>query len=46
MMDGKTVRNMQSDIQRARKIVHLVGFIIEIYHDARSHKHQILKIKL
>jgi len=23
------------------KIVHLVGFAIEIYHDARSHEHQI-----
>jgi len=24
-----------------RKIVHLVGFTVEIYHDARSHERQI-----
>ena len=41
MMDGNTVRNMQSDIQQTRKIVHLVGFTVEIYYDARSHERQI-----
>jgi len=40
MMDGKTVRNMQSHIQQTRKIVHLVDFTVEIYHDARSHERQ------
>ena len=30
MMDGKTVQNMLSDIQLTQKIVHLVGFTIEI----------------
>jgi len=30
MMEGKTVQNMESDIQYTRKIVHLVGFTIEI----------------
>ena len=29
MMDGNTVRNMQSDIQLTRKIVYLVGFTIK-----------------
>ena len=26
---------------KSEKLVHLIGFIIRIYHDARSHKHQI-----
>jgi len=29
-MDGKTVRNIQSDIQQTRKIVRLVGFTTDI----------------
>jgi len=28
------------------KLVHLVGFIIKIYHDARIHERQITKITL
>ena len=31
MIEGKAVRNMQSDIKYTQKIVHLVGFTIEIY---------------
>jgi len=40
MMDRGIVRNMQSFIPRIKfeKLVHLVGFIIRIYHDARSHE--------
>ena len=28
------------------KLVHLVGFVIRIYHDARSHERHISKINL
>jgi len=39
MMDRGTVRNMQRFIQnKFEKLMHLVGFIIRICHDARSHK--------
>ena len=43
MMDRGTVRNMYSFISKNKfeKLVHLVGFIIRIYHDARSHEQQI-----
>jgi len=43
MMDRGTVRNMQSFIPKNKleKLVHLVGFIIRIYHDARSPECQI-----
>ena len=44
--DGrKNLRNMQCDIQQTRKIVHVVGFTIEIYHDARNHEHKKKKSK-
>ena len=38
MMDRGTVQNMQSFIPKNKfeKLVHLVGFIVRIYHDARS----------
>ena len=38
MMERKPVRNMQISIPKNKfeKLVHLVGFIIRIYHDARS----------
>ena len=43
VMDRETVRNMQSFIQKKReKLVHLVGFIIRICHDARSPERQTL----
>jgi len=44
MIDGKTVRNMQSVIPKQnkfKKLVHLGGFTIEIYYDARSCERQI-----
>ena len=43
MMDRGTVRNMQSFYSKNKFeiLVHLVGFIIRIYHDARSPKPQI-----
>ena len=41
MTDGKTIQNMQSVISKIWDIVHLVGFTIEIYYDARSYKRQI-----
>ena len=43
MMDRKPVRNMQSSIPKNKleKLVHLVGFIIRMYHDARSSECQI-----
>jgi hypothetical protein len=42
MMDRGTVRNMPSFIPRIKfdKSMHLVGFIIRICHDARSHERQ------
>jgi len=44
MMDRGTARNMYSPIPKNKfeKLVHLVGFIMRIYHDARSHERQIL----
>ena len=36
MMDSETVWNMYSSISKIKKLVHLVGFIIRIYHDAWS----------
>jgi len=43
MMDRETVRNMYSFIPKINfeKLVNLVGFIIRIYHDARSPECQI-----
>jgi hypothetical protein len=44
MMDGKTVRNMLSFIKKRNKIgtlVHLIGFTVEIYHEARPYVCQI-----
>jgi len=43
MMDRGTVRNMYNFIPKNKfeKLVHLVGFIIRIYHDARSPERQI-----
>jgi hypothetical protein len=42
MMDRGTVRNMYSFCSKNKfeKLVHLVGFIIRIYHDARSPERQ------
>jgi len=43
LMDRGTVRNMQFySKNKFEKLVHLVGFIIRIYHDARSPEHQVL----
>jgi len=33
-----------SEQDQFEKLVHLVGFIIRIYHDARSSKHQIMVV--
>jgi len=43
MMDRQSVRNMQSSIpkKKSEKLVHLVGFVIRIYHYARSSECQI-----
>jgi len=43
MMDRKPVRNMLEFYSKYKfeKLVHLVGFIIRIYHDARSSECQI-----
>ena len=42
MMDRGTVRNMWCySKNKFEKLVHLVGFIIRIYYDARSHERQI-----
>jgi len=41
MMDGKAVRNMYIALQKKtnlKKLVHIVGFTIEIYQDARPYK--------
>ena len=51
MMDRRNVRNMQNFYSKNKfeKLVHLVGFIIRIYHDARSrerHSHLLYLIKL
>ena len=41
MNDRGTVRNMQfCSKNKSEKLVHLVGFIIRIYHDARSPERQ------
>ena len=44
MVDRGTVRNMWSFISQNKfeKLVHLVGFIVRIYHDARSPERQKL----
>jgi hypothetical protein len=44
MIDRQPVRNMYSFIPKNKyeKLVHLVAFIIRIYHDARSPERQIL----
>jgi hypothetical protein len=42
-MDRGTVQNMQFHSKnKFEKLVHLVGFIIRIYHDARSHERIIM----
>ena len=43
MMDRETVRNMQELYSKNKfeKLVHLVGFIVRIYHDARSSECQM-----
>jgi hypothetical protein len=42
MMDRKPVRNIEFySKNKFEKLVHLVGFIIRIYHDARSSECQI-----
>ena len=43
MVERKPVRNMQSFITplKIEKLVHLLGFIIRIYHDVRSSEYQI-----
>ena len=43
MMDRGTVQNMQSFIPKINfeKLIHLVGFITRIYHDAWSPERQI-----
>ena len=48
MMDTGTVRNMQSFIPKIKfeKLLHVVGFIIRIYHDARSPERQIPEVQL
>jgi len=45
MMDRGTVRNTRSFYSKNKfeKLVHLVGFIIRIYHAARSHGRQAPK---
>ena len=44
MMDTGTVRNLQFySKNKFEKLVHLVGYIIRIYHDARSPERQILR---
>jgi len=45
-MDRGTLRNMQSFIPKINleKLVHLVGTVIRIYHDARSPESQIVVI--
>jgi len=43
MMDGKTVRNMLSISIKLNKfdtLMHLVGFTVEIYYDARPYERQ------
>jgi len=47
MMDGKTVRNMQSVTQnKFETLMHLVGFTIEIYYDTRPYERQIRTLTL
>jgi hypothetical protein len=46
MMDRGTMRNMYSFIPKNKfeKLVHLAGFIVGSYHDARSRERQVLQI--
>ena len=47
MMNEKTVRNMQiatAKWNKIEKLMHLVGFTVEIYHDARTYKRHINNI--
>ena len=48
MMDRGTFRNMQNFIPKNifEKLVHLVGFVIRIYHDARSHEPHISTVMI
>jgi len=48
MMDRETVRNMYSFYSKNKieKLVHVVGFIIRIYHDAWSPERQILHVSV
>ena len=48
MMDRVTVRNMLEFYSKNKfeKLAHLVGFIIRIYHDARSPERQIVYSRL
>jgi len=44
MVEGKTIRNVymcHSKINKFETLVHLVGFTIEVYNDARSYERQI-----
>jgi len=41
MMDGKTYETCRVIFNKLEKTAHLVGFTIEIYHDAWSHERQI-----
>jgi len=47
MMDRGTVRNMFSFISKNKfeKLMHLVGFIIRIYHDALSFERQKISLQ-
>jgi hypothetical protein len=48
MMDRVTVRNMLEFYSKNKfeKLAHLVGFIVRIYHDARSPERQIVYSRL
>ena len=48
MTDREAVRNMYSFIPKIKfeKLVHVVGFIIRIYNDARSPERQIPEVQL
>jgi len=46
MMDGETSETCRVIFNKLERIVHLVGFTIEIYDDARSHERQKREISL